>query len=684
MPTQGSKASIADFQAHPWYRLSLALSLALLALFALSWPVALAVQEASESDSLIEMSLEELMNIEVTSVSKKGEKRQNAPAAVTVLTQDDIRRSGVTSLPELLRLVPGIQVARLDAGKWSVTARGFGGRFANKLQVLVDGISIYSPLFSGAYWEAEDILLDDIERVEVIRGPGSTLWGANAVNGVINVITKKATDTLGGRVSALGGTEDRARLSLRYGGATAGPGAYRVYGQFYARDAGGDPPNQTANDAWQRATAGFRMDRTLSPDDELTLVAKISTLALNETYTIPTLRPPYQRERKQRTEEHLATLMARWVRRPAEDSELQLQAYWQHWQSFSTVFNDRRDILDLDFQHRFGASTRNELVWGLGLRLINEDNSAGFVQLDPGTRWDLLVSAFINDEITLVPDILQLTVGTKFEYNTYSGFEFQPGARLAWTPNEVHTLWLALTRSVRSPSRAEHDIVLPTLTFPRTSILLRGDEAFKSEKQHSLELGYRAVPHERISFDLCTFLNHYDDLRTIELRAPRLQLSPLPVHLELPFHARNNAAATTMGVEASFDWRTTPWWRLRGAYSYLDMDLRLHPKTIDIVTAASEGDTPRHQAWLWSSFNPAKSIDLDIILRYMDELPTLDINDYWSLDVRAAWRPKENVEVSVVGQNLLDPQHEEFATSFVKTTPSELQRRVYAEVSWEF
>ncbi len=670
------------FQQSPWRKNAPLLSLACFLLLGLGGGAF--AQDAPESATLIEMSLEELMNIEVTSVSKKGEKRQNAPAAITVLTQDDIRRSGATSLPELLRLVPGVQVARLDASRWSVTARGFGGRYANKLQVLVDGVSIYSPLFSGVYWEAEDILLDDIERVEVIRGPESTLWGANAVNGVINVITKSAYDTTGGRVSVLGGTEERARLSLRYGNMTNGPGAYRLYSQFYERDEGATPSGGEAHDSWRKYTLGGRFDRTLGPDEDLTLVAKVTTYNQESTEVAYSLRPPYARDDVTESDYILSTLMSQWTIRPSDGSELQVKAYWQHWQDHSIEVHDRRDIVDLDFQHYFETGTRHTIVWGAGLRLINDDINEGQFRFDPGSRWDFLLSAFINDEIALVPDTLTLTLGTKVEFNSYSGFEFQPGARLAWTPNDVHTLWMALTRSVRSPSRTEHDAVLPSMTLPRTKVILVGDDAFDSEQQYSFEVGYRAVPHEEISFDLATFANWYDDLRTIELQWPRLRLSSLPVHLELPFHSDNNAEARTLGVEASFDWHYKPWGRLRGAYSYLDIDLRLHPETIDIITAASERDTPRHQAWLWSSFSPAKSVDLDLIMRYVDELPSIDIDDYWTLDLRAAWRPRENLEIALVGQNLLDSQHQEFAPTFVSIVPSELQRGVYAEVSWEF
>jgi len=647
-----------------------------------------AQQEAegrSAPAALTELSLEELMNIEVTSVSKKQEPQREAAAAIFVITQEDIRRSGVTSIPEALRMVPGLSVAHLDANKWSVTSRGFSGIFANKLLVLIDGRTIYTPLFSGVFWESQDVILEDIDRIEVIRGPGGALWGANAVNGVINIVTKTAAATQGGLATMGLGTEERGFGAVRYGGPLGKTGHYRLHAKYIARDESVLESGERAADAWDRGHGGFRMDWGGPEEDRFTLAGDAYAVDISETLVLPVQRPPYRLIHDSSGSFGGGHLLARWDRQLADGSDLQLQCYYDRTQLGTLQLDDIRDTFDIEFQHRLQAGKRHEIVWGAGFRYVQDfTEGSQFISLSPSDRRYRLFSAFIQDQIALVEEELHLALGTKLEHNDFTGNEVQPSVRLAWTPNESHAFWGAVSRAVRTPSRTEDDVRIASLAFPRSVVALYGNRDFDSEELLAFELGYRTTPTHWLGIDVALFYNIYDDLRTLELRRPFLEVMPWPVHIAIPAVGFNNAEAESYGVELALDCRPTSWWRLRLAYALIEMDLDLHPKTIDPETAAINGDTPEQQVYLQSRFDLTRDLDFDVMLRYVDPLPSLGVDDYTTADVRLAWRPRDNLEVAVVGQNLLDAHHGEFSPSFLNTLPAEAQRGVYGELTWRF
>lgn len=653
---------------------------------------------AAQSDQrtdFADLSVEELMNIEITSVAKKPQKLSRAASAVFVITADDIRRSGVTSIPEALRMVPGIQVARIDASKWAISARGFNGRFANKLLVLIDGRTVYTPLFSGVYWELQDTLLEDIDRIEVIRGPGATLWGANAVNGVINIITRQAKNTQGTLMTAGAGTEEQGFGSVRYGGNLSEEGYYRAYAKYDNRDGGVYASGDDAADQWHKAQGGFRTDWDGRPNTQFTFQGDIYEGDGGETVEMKSLTPPYTRDADQDIDFSGVNLLARCTHTLSETSNLTLQLYYDRAKRMSTVLGLTQDTYDIDFQHQFHLGKAHDIVLGCGYRLVRDEIDNTFLtSFYPESRNDSLYSAFVQDDITLIEDYLWFTLGSKFEHNDYTGFEYQPSCRILWTPAEHHSVWTAVSRAVRTPCRAEDDIRINSVILPAGSLLpafsgpgvgaLIGNRDFESEDLMACELGYRVVPADKLSFDFAAFYNQYDDLRTLEQGAPYLETTPLPPHLVIPYYARNKMDGETYGVEVAADWDVFEWWRLRVAYTWLQMQLHLDKDSRDTASESAEGDSPHNQVSVRSSLRLANDIELDIWLRYVDNLPNQQVGKYITLDTRVGWKPSEALELSVVGQNLLDSQHQEFVPEIIDTTPTEVERSVYAKMTWRF
>jgi len=636
---------------------------------------------APEEPSLASLSLEDLLNVEVTSVSKKKERRQDAAAAIYVLTQEDIRRSSATTIPDLLRTVPGIEVARLTANSWSVTSRGFGGVFANKLLVLIYGRSIYTPLFSGVYWEHQNLVLDDIDRIEVIRGPGGTLWGANAVNGVINIMTKHAADTQGLLVSTGAGTEERGFLTTRWGGALGeGDAHYRVYGQFFSHDNGGPAANGTeADDEWLGGQGGGRVDWQISPDDTLTLHGDLQFLDLTEETTRAFLDAPFSRDEVGDADASTWNLNAEWAHQFADESRIEVAARYDGYTRANNVFEETRHTLDIEMQHQFQPAARHDIVWGLGIRNTQADTDGSeFTSFDPDRRSDLTLSGFIQDDITLT-DELHLILGTKLEHNDYTGVEIQPSLRLRWSPNDRHTVWTAVSRAVRTPSQAEDDIRLRSLTAAGPSeFVLMGDRDFDSEDLLATELGYRIRVTDELSLDLAAFYNHYSNLRSIE---PGTPFADNGVTV-FPFFADNNTDADSWGFEIAADWAPVPRWQLRIGYSFVD--IHLDSPATDPVTGVTESDTPEQQLFVQSRLNLPHNVEFDTTLRFVDSLQSLDVDSYVEMDARLGWRPREDLEISLVAQNLFDSGHYEFAPTFVNSVPTQVERGVYAKVTWKF
>jgi iron complex outermembrane receptor protein len=671
--------------------------LAALAAAAVLAPPAAGAQAAppagpDSSADLTELSLEELMNVEVTSVSRRAETISEAAAAIYVLTQEDLRRAGVTTIPEALRLVPGLQVARATANTWAISARGFNGRFANKLLVLIDGRSVYTPLFSGVFWDVQDTLLEDIERIEVIRGPGATLWGANAVNGVINIITKSARQTRGGLVTAAAGSEIDYLGGARYG-AEAGRASWRVYAKAFERGPGARADGSDADDDWALARGGFRVDATLAEGDELTVQGDLYDGDSGERLTLVPL--PALAPRTMALENRLSggNLLARWSRALAGASHLTLQAYYDRSErDLPSILGETRDTFDLDFQHAL-TSDRHKLVWGLGVRRTRDRfDGSDFISLLPEERTDDLYSGFLQDEIALVPERVWLTVGTKVEENDYTGLEVQPSVRALWTPRPRQSLWAAVSRAVRTPSRAEADVRLvgdvlpPGALFPGAPpaiALFLGSADFGSEELLAYEAGYRVGLAAGLFLDVAAFYNDYDELRTSTAGEPSLVLAPVP-HLVIPNVIDNRMAGETWGLEIAARWWVSDRWRLDAAYGFLEMDLEVAGEDPILSAEVLEGESPEQQLSLRSSWDVTAALELDLVGRYVGALPSQGVEEYVEADLRLGWRVRPGLTVTVVGRNLLDDRHREFVPEIIPTEPTTVERSVHAAATWTF
>lgn len=663
---------------------SAGLSLSLVLISSLAAWSAMAEETPKGAADLLEMSLEDLMQVEVTTVTRLTESRRATPAAVTVLTQEDIRRSGATSVPEVLRQVPGVYVSRLDGNKWSVTSRGFGGRFANKMLVLVDGVSIYSPLFSGTFWEVENVLLEDIERIEVVRGPGGAGWGANAVNGVINIITAAPSKTPGGLLRVGAGTEERARVGLRYTEEVSEDLRLRISGQYMNRDDQRSLGGGEAFDSYWSGNSQLRLDWTPEGQDSLTFIAKALHSEFNETYRLGSQLPPYMRDYPDNSYVDQGNLMLRWKRQLDEGEELQVQAYFDHWRNSSVVIMDERHVVDLEAQHRLPIGNGHELVYGAGVRHVWDEIGSRYATFSPEENSETTYSAFANLSLWAIPDRLRFVLGTRAEHNDYTGLELEPTLRLAWTPGEKHTLWAAVSRAIRAPARGETDIFLPALAGPGFLAALDGNPDLDSESLLACEVGYRYMPSTRFTVEATTFINQYDDLRTLEVQAPYLKLWDHWPVLVIPIETYNNMEATAVGGSVTIDYRPRPWWRLRASYAYLNIDLDLDAKTFDFISADAAGDAPRNLITLWNGFDITKNVSLDVLTQFVDELPALDVESHINASIRLAWRPREDLELALNGSNLFAPSKLEFRSSLLDTLPSEIQRGVYAELSWKF
>jgi iron complex outermembrane receptor protein len=655
------------------------------------------VHAALPSVDLTELSLEDLMNIRVTSTSRRPQSVAESAAAVFVITQEDIRRSGVTSIPEALRMVPGVQVAHIDANKWAISARGFNGRFANKLLVMIDGRSVYTPLFSGVLWDAQDTVLEDIDRIEVVRGPGASLWGANAVNGVINIVTKRARETQGGLFVAGGGTEEQGFTTLRYGGQFDADSFYRAYVKYFNRDSyefmgGGD-----AHDDWQVGRAGFRFDWEPVGPDALTLQGDIYRGVVGTTGRQFSLTPPLSQTVNTDDDIFGANILGRWTHDFDDGSDMALQVYYDLVSGDELGITLREQTFDVDFQHHFRVGERNDIIWGLGYRLVAAEFDDSFtVGLSDDHRTDHLVSTFVQDEITLVEDELRLTLGSKFEHNSYTGFEIQPTGRLLWTPDDRQSVWLAASRATRTPSQAEdsfdlNSVLPPPLPPPfpplpfATQLTVLGNPDQQSEVVAAFELGYRIRPDRDLSLDIAAFYNIYDRLASVEPIFADFVACPTPPFF-LCFLGQsqldNHGSAESYGVEVAADWRLESWWRVQGAYTYLHLDVD-HDEP-NGLTVHTDGRDPSHQLSLRSSFDLGEDWELDVWGRYVSELPERGVDGYFTFDMRLGWRPADGIELAIVGQNLADSEHLEFTPELIDTTPTEVPRSVYGKVTVSF
>ena len=690
----------------------------------LALPVGLKADSSAQisDDELLDLSLEELISLDVpdvTSVSKRKQRLMDSPAAVYVITDEDIRRSGVTSIPEALRMVPGVQVARLNSNTWSISTRGFNYIFANKLLVLIDGRTVYSPLFSGVNWDVQDTMLEDIARIEVIRGPGAALWGANAVNGVINIITKHAADTQGGLLSTGFGSEEKAFGSYRYGSEFGDDGYYRAFVKSFSRDGLVNADGSDANDDWQINRAGLRADWRTRNGSEVSLQGEIY-----EGTTSPTLKVLNDDTKEQELltnqsrDQKGGHLIGNYKRYLNDGSHISVKGYYDRYENYDYRVTEKRDVADLEFQHQMLPWGNHDIIWGLGYRFTHY-NLTDMNQISTGDpdRTDQLYSAFIQDHISLTPQ-LALTLSSRFEHNDFTGFEVQPNASLTWKISDQQTLWFKAASAVKTPSISETSVTSRGIAFIREDerllpisihelLAITGNENLESENLFALEVGYREQFNNRLLFDITAFFNQYRDLLayvnyscldgTAPTEFPFLQgfgcyytqQPTIPVY-ELSSTFANGLTANTYGVELTTDWQATPWWKLQFNYSFLSVDAFSESTGNPVTDGYLRGNevlletlSADHTANIRSQMNLPNQWYLDFWVRYMDNLGDAHVGSYTALDVRVAKKFSENLEISLTGQNLFDKQRLEFSEIFSGLGESEVQQAWYLQLRWQ-
>jgi iron complex outermembrane receptor protein len=636
---------------------------------------------------LADASLEDLMNIEVTTVSKKEQKLSQAAAAVYVITQEDIRRSGMTAIPDLLRMVPGLQVGQMQGGAWGVSARGFNSQASDKMLVLVDGRSIYSPVEKGVAWDEQDILLEDIERIEVVRGPGATLWGANAVNGVVNIITKTAKDTQGSLVMASEG-QGQLGAGLRFGGTLGSSGYYRVFSKY--SDGEDLRSGQLTDDGTRSLHSGFRADVALSAKDSLMVEGDLFHVISGSAYDVLQLTPPYSSIVQGANRGDGGAAMVNWPEVQSARSRTQLRIYFDRDQRSSVLQSQNHSTIDADFQHEFALTESHDLVWGLGFRNSTINSSEGFnIGSIPAHHNEQLFSAFVQDQWKVWGDHMSLILGSKFEHNSYSGYNIQPSARLIWMPDARHSAWLAVSRAVRTPSYTDESIRLNLEVLPTTPaglpavVTVSGSPLARPETVLAYELGYRLQAARRVSLDIATFYNRYRHLQTAEQQAPFLSVNPLPPHLVIPLVLANGIHGEGWGGEISSNLNVTSHWRLIPGYSYLRLDLHDDPTSNDTEALALAAESPRHQFQLRSNLDLSRRLQFDAGVYYNDALPGYNIPAYTRLDARLGYQLRSNIDVSLIGRNLQGGEHQELI-SLGPYVPAAVGRSVFAKVTWGF
>jgi iron complex outermembrane receptor protein len=633
--------------------------------------------DVASTGELKQLSLEQLMDIQVTSVARHPEKLLQAAASIQVITREEIRRSGASSIAEALRLADNLEVAQKNSHDWGISARGFNTALANKLLVMIDGRTVYTPLFSGVFWDVQDYLLEDIERIEVISGPGGTLWGANAVNGVINIITRSAADSQGLYTEAGGGNQLRGFAGARYGGTLAPDVNFRVYGKYFDRDDEVFPDGVRAGDGWHQGQTGFRLDSNVSSRDSLNLHGDF-----------------YEGHEGEDTggaaQTNGGNLVGHWTHVLSDESDASLQTYYDRTHlldpiaayELSTIelapagiLHDDLTTFDIDFQHRFVLDGRNHIVWGVGYRHTHDVvENAPALAFSPAVLNQSLFSAFLQDEISFAAD-WSLIFGSKLEHNDYTGYEVEPNVRLQWSIASDEALWSAISRAARTPSRIDRDLSEPA---PPHLVVLAGSSNYGTEYVTAYELGYRGAIGPGTTGSISTFYNSYNDVRSTSFTPGSI----------VPLFFANNVEGHTYGLEVSATRPMLDFWTLHAGYNFLHEALHVKPGQYDFSAAQNETADPQQQASIRSSMDLPRRVQLDATLRWVDTLhinngPALGtVPSYLELDARAGWHVTQQLELSVVGQNLLHEHHPEYG--FPSPAREEIERSVFGKVAWQY
>jgi len=650
---------------------------------------------AQEKD-LAEFDLQDLTNIEVTLVSRKKENLFQAAAAVHVITQEDIAYSGVTSIPEALRLVPGIQVASIDANKWAITSRGFIGRFSNKLLVLIDGRVVYNHLFSGVFWDMHDVMMEDIDRIEVIRGPGATLWGANAVNGIINIVTKNARETQGALIKAGVGTEEKQNEKLRYGGKQGDHFYYRGYVKYFNRDAFVDSSGNPMSDGWDVLRGGLRWDWEPTAKNQLSFIGSGYSGNIGHRMETVSLEAPYKT----------------WIDYKGYITGYDALASWQTYFSNASVlkiivvhdFSEREEgiikaqfrMTEIDASYLFDLGKHHQFVSGVGYRLSQDQYTNRFrMTMIPSQKNLPLWSAFVQDNIHVIPKHFRVTLGSKFEHNVYSGFEIQPNLRLLFIPHQKMTFWAAVSRAVRTPARAERggyyiaDVMMTDQSdqLKETLIVVRmqGNPDFRPETLVAYEMGWRWSVSNTIYLDAATFYNRYNHIFSGFIENPYFETNIEPNHFVMPLLTDNRVAGHGFGFEMLSEIKFSRLWHLNMIYSFTKLDMHLIQGSTDTGTPENyEGQCPLHMGGIQSKINVSASMDFSLNLHYMDSVWELSIPEYWNMDMQFRWKPFKCCRIALVGHNLLHDRVLEFKPELDYTQYTCSQRGIYTNVEFRF
>jgi iron complex outermembrane receptor protein len=644
--------------------------------------------DSKHVDDLFDMSLESLMQVEVTSVAKKPQQIEDTTAAIYVISREDILRSGVTTIPEALRLAPGVNIAHTSSNQWSISIRGFNGYLSNKLLVLLDGRTIYSPIFSGVFWNQQDVLLQDIDRIEVIRGPGGTLWGANAVNGVINIITLHSKESQGGLLEASGGNVEDPSAAIRYGGKINDDAHYRVYGKHADHGNFELANGRDAQDDWQHEQVGGRIDWDISARDALTLqgdayygeqdkLFKLPVVSLTDT--VPGLVSGHQ---------HGANVLARWSHKTRKGDEITLQTYYDRVGIKDETPVELIQTWDVDFQHHIDVTERIDALWGLGYRHVDYNSDQRLAISLPGNDLDLF-SGFVQGDIALT-EKFRLTLGSKFEHNDFTGFEWQPNLRLLWNLHENHSVWAAVSRAVRTPSPTETTASAFTLFIPGAPPILSStlpNPDVESEELIAFEIGTHNLVRPDLFVDISAFYNIYDNLLGFASLPPVFETTPAPPHILAATTWSNEIQGESYGLETVIRWHPRDDWRLEGSYSLLRV--ALHATAANILDdgflagpSAVERGSPQQQFQVRSYYDLSDTLAFDVSLFWVDRLPAFNLDDYLRADIHLGWRPVPNLSLDLFAHNLLDDRHEEGDNELYVTT--EVPRSVLVRAVWRW
>jgi iron complex outermembrane recepter protein len=619
------------------------------------------------------MTLEQLGNVEVTTASKEPEQVWKTPAAIFVLTGDDIRRSGATSIPEVLRLVPGVEVGRIDSNGWAVGIRGSETNFSKAVLVLIDGRSVYTPLYAGVYWDVQDLVLEDIDRIEVIRGPGATVWGPNSADGVINIITKAASETQGAMVSVLSGSVDRLIAEAQYGGNIGDDLSYRVYGKGFIRE----PEYHTDHnnfDGWNQERGGFRLDWR---ED-----AHTNYMLEGDVYggTSPAETGPASFDNSVSG----GDIVGRWRRTFDNGSDIYVEGYFDRTVRGGNLYGETRNTFDLDFLHHLRIAERHDVSYGFGLhwspnRFIQRIPT---VNVTPNTETDYTNTGFVQDEIHFLDNKAFLTVGAKFEDNNFGGFDVQPTLRALWNANPHQSFWAAVTRGVTTPSRIEEgfDLSGQLSVNPPLYLAVLGNPHFQSETVIGYEGGYRQLLRKNFYLDLDVFHNNYDHLQSF---GPETLIGNT-----LTIFYENAIAGSTNGIEIAPSWKPTAWWNLSGSYSFVGINFHADAPGSDISSTGSvrtyEGSSPSHQVKIESRIDLGKKFEFDQAYFYVSALPAQKVPSYQTMNGRLQWNIRKDWNLSLVGENLFQPYHFEWGTGDPSEAVIGIRRAAYMKLTWEF